>query len=125
MPRRPSQGSLLPAGLWTAVVVALLALPGSEIPAPKVDWLDKLAHAVLFAVHYRLLAPALIRRQTAGLPRTAATVASTALAAVMETVQLWIPGRGWEWLDLVAGLVGIAAAVLWLGHRHARLSPRS
>lgn len=104
-------------------MLAVLLLSPAEL-LPEVagpDWLDKLLHAVVFAIHCALLA-----RGLAGVGRRVATVAAAALisalyALLLETAQLWIPGRSWEWWDVAAGLAGVAlAAAIAAGHR-ARL----
>ena len=124
MSLRPSHGSLVPVTVWTLFVVVLLVLPGDEVWDPGFDWMDKVAHALLFGVHFALLAPVLAARRLAGRPGVAAAVASGLFAVAMETVQLWVPGRGWEVWDLVAGFIGVAAAARWLERRRARLSAR-
>ena len=122
MDRRTSHRRLLPALLWTVLVAVLLGLPGDEIPDPGPwDWVDKPVHAALFAVHFALLAGGL----AGGRRPMAAALASGAFALVMEAVQLWVPGRGWEWWDLVADLVGIAIAWAWLARRRATLTSPS
>ena len=121
MTPRKSANPVLPAVVWTLVVAVLLAMPGDEIPDPGFwDWLDKPAHAVLFAIHYGLLARALAGRRAA-----AAAAGSGLFAAIMETIQLWVPGRGWEWWDLVAGFAGIAVVALVQARRRARLPAAS
>lgn len=122
MTHHPTSLRRLAAALWTLIVVVLLALPGDELPDPGPwDWLDKPVHAVLFGIHFALLARAL----AGGRRRLLAALASAAFAVVMEVAQLWVPGRGWEWWDLAAGFAGIAAAGVFLAGPRARLSPSS
>lgn len=123
MPSVASLRRFLPAASWTALVAVLLALPGDGFPdVGPGDWLDKPLHAALFAVHFALLARALAGGP---MPRgaTAAALGSAVFALLMETVQLWVPGRGWEWWDLAAGFAGIAAAGLWLRRRATLPAP--
>ena len=113
---------ILPAVIWSLLVVVLLATPGDEIPDPGVwDWLDKPAHALLFGIHYGLLVRALRGSQPEERQPVAAVLGSGIFAALMETAQLWIPGRGWEWWDLVANFAGITVAALLIAGRRARL----
>ena len=119
--QRPRYRSL-PAIVWTLLVVGALAMPGSEIPdVGPWDWLDKPAHALLFAVHFALLVRALAVSPPNSRSLVAAALGSGLLATLMEVVQFWIPGRGWEWWDLVAGYAGIAVVALMLVGRRARL----
>lgn len=113
---------ILPAAIWTLLVAVLLLTPGDQIPDPGVwDWLDKPAHALLFAIHYGLVARALSGSRPAQRRLRAALLASGLFAALTEVAQLWVPGRGWEWWDLVADFVGIAIAALFIARRHATL----
>ena len=116
----------LPILLWTLVVAFLLLLPGDEIPDPgRWERLDKLTHALLFAVHFALMARAFPAPRREGRELAVAALASGLYALLLETAQLWIPGRGWEWWDVVAGLAGIAVAALLVARRHARLRAAS
>jgi VanZ family protein len=87
--------------LWTAGAVLTLFLPGAVVPAPGPEW-NTLAHVTFFAVAVALWAAAFPGR----LRRVAAVAA--ALAVVTEVGQAaLIPGRGAQWVDLVADLYGV------------------
>ena len=124
MTTRKRSRYILAVGIWTLLVAVLLVVPGDEVPYPGLaDRFDKPAHALLFTVHFVLLAGAL-----AGGPRAsrASSVATAALgsglyALLMEAVQLGVPGRGWDWWDLAADLAGIGVAALLLARWRARL----
>ena len=49
------------------------------------------------------------------------TDARAEAAGLLEVAQLWVPGRSWELMDLVAGAAGALAAVL-IGLRGRRAS---
>ena len=116
------RGRVLPAAAWSVLTAVLLLVPGDEVPDPGFwDWLDKPAHALLFAVHVYLLPRALAawRRGAAGLGVSAAI--SGAYALLLEAAQIRVPGRSWDLWDLVADFAGIAVVALWLVRRRARL----
>jgi len=122
MPTRTAFRFHLPTLLWSIVVLILLLTPGDEIPETGVwDWLDKPAHAVLFAVHCGLLARslAILRRRAGGL--MAAAGVSALFALLLEAAQILVPGRSWEWWDLVADFAGIAVVAPLIARRRARL----
>lgn len=112
----------LPALIWSLVVAALLVAPGDTMPEPgSWEWLDKPVHALLFAIHSSLLARCLAPPMTARGALASAAVASACYALLLEAVQVWVPGRSWEWWDLGAGIAGIAVAALVVSASHARL----
>ena len=96
--------SLGPALLWAGLCAWLLLTPGRGLP-PVPAWTDKAAHFVLFLVQGWLLFWGL---RSAGRSRPAVAAAATAVlyASVLEVGQLWVPGRSWEWADLLAGAAG-------------------
>lgn len=123
--RRPGAAfDVLAALIWTLIVAALLLIPGDRVPdSGGWNWLDKPAHAILFAVHSLLLAGAL---EVVGRPRRslkAAALLSGLYASVLEVAQIFVEGRFWSWWDLVAGWLGIALAAGFLGRQRARLRP--
>ncbi len=112
--------------IWSLVVAALLLTPGRKMPeAGAWDWLDKLVHALLFAIHCGLLARSQARSGMRGRALAAAVVVSGLYAVLLEAIQIWVPDRAWEWWDLAADLTGIALAALLLASRRARLPDSS
>ncbi len=108
------------------MVGILLAVPGERLPpAGRLSWLDTAAHAALFLVHAGLVRRALAPAPRIAHPVAVAVIASGAYAAILETVQLWIPGRAWEWTDLAAGLLGAAVGAVAAGGRRATLAEPS
>jgi VanZ family protein len=116
----------LPALIWSLAVAALLVTPGDELPDPGLwDWLDKPGHALLFALHVGLLMRSFAGSRSRGGNLAGAVLASGLYAVVLEAAQLWVPGRAWDWWDLVADFAGIGLMVLLLTRRHARLRATS
>ena len=98
--------------LWSLLVAVLLLTPGEELPDVGLDPVDKLAHVLIFGSHCFLLRRALAGRAEGGATRVAAASVSGVYAVLLEVAQLWVPGRGFEWWDLVANAVGVALAAL-------------
>ncbi len=123
MLRRLLTDHRLHALLWSLVVAVLLLAPGDDLAiSERWDWLDKPAHAALFAVQAALLASALGAERRRGRELAAALV-SGLYAALLELAQLWVPGRGFDFWDLVADAAGIGAVCLLLGWRRASIPP--
>ena len=99
--RRVRRRFLALAVVWTAGAILTLFLPGTALPRPGPEW-NALAHVTFFAVAVALWAAAFPGRL-----RHVAAVAA-ALAVVTEAGQAaLIPGRGAQWVDLVADLYGV------------------
>ena len=77
-------------------------------------WSDKLVHFGLF-----LVLALLVRRSFYDTSRDLEGALKTLGVTlpyifVLEIAQIWIPGRGWETMDLVAGFAGALVAMLLL-----------
>ena len=107
--------SLGPPLLWAGLCAWLLLTPGRELPLGP-GWTDKPAHFVLFLVQGWLLFRGL-RTSGRRRPAVAAAAATVLYASVLEVAQLWVPGRSWEWADLLAGAAGGLLAVVGARHR--------
>ncbi|MFQ5349074.1 MAG: VanZ family protein [Thermoanaerobaculia bacterium] len=116
----------LPVTIWSLLTAALLLTPGDELPDPGLwDWLDKPLHTLLFAIHCGLLMRALGESGERGRGLAAAVLVSALYALLLETMQMWIPERSWEWWDLAADFAGIAVVALLGGRPRARLRASS
>lgn len=109
---------------WTRVVVAAVALfVATLVPAKRRDpprptpyGLDKIAHSVGHASFAAALFDAFSstghRR-----PVAAAVLVSSGYGVALELLQRWIPGRRFEYGDVLAGtlgsVLGVSGARLW------------
>ena len=113
--------------ICTLGVALLLLMPGADDPSRGGvwEWLDKPAHALLFAVHGALLSRELASRRAAGRAAAVAFLASGAYGVLLEALQIAVPGRTWEWWDVLADLVGAALGALLAARSRARLPAAS
>ena len=117
--KEPERGSftrdVLPAFVWTAVVFVLGGIPN---PGPSVELefpVDKLEHAVAFAIlqvlAYRALRYELPRALPRAMPWIAALV-STIVGGALELFQLTVPNRSAELMDLLWDAIGATVATV-------------
>ena len=106
----------------TLLTILLLCLPGSIVPGTGIfalKNLDKVIHVLLFGLnvlfwgwHY-----ATSERQARDLRLIfiGATVGMIGLGIIMEYVQMYfIPNRSFDGYDIVADIIGLVLAGLWL-----------
>ena len=106
---------VLALAMWVAATIAVSVLPGAAITAvpPRSD---KAGHAVLYGVLTLLLRLVLSRG-----PVSQAVCVACGLGALLELVQLRVPGRSSDVIDILwncAGSVLGAAIAAWI------MSPR-
>lgn len=118
----------------TVIVMIILWLPGDVLeaaaqwvrhwlpwqPSPSTDALDhtdKVVHFALFAISGGLLAFAW--RQVPGWQLWALMIV---LAVITEAGQIYIPGRGWDWWDVLADALGAGVAIMLV--RTIKRTPR-
>lgn len=105
----------LSALLWAAVVAVGLLTPRSEIDGTDRRipfWLEEGAHVVLFLVLFLLVYRALAAGRAVERPAAAACGLTLGWGLVLEVAQRWVPGRGFQPLDLWMDLLGVLLAVL-------------
>ncbi|MCC5922052.1 MAG: VanZ family protein [Cyclobacteriaceae bacterium] len=100
------------AFLWIVLCALLTLLPGSSMPdsASLVKGADKIAHIVMFAVLVFLLIVGFKKQYEFFFVRHYAVPFAIACGwiygIVIEIAQHFIPGRGFEWNDIFADLIG-------------------
>jgi len=120
---------------WALLTAVALLLPGDplqetgawfdlpewlELLVEKVGhwlgpWVDKLVHFCLFLVLAWLVRRSFYSTSSESEGAMVKTLAVTLpYIVILEIAQIWIPGRGWETMDLVAGFAGALVAVFLL-----------
>jgi len=99
--------------LWAIVIALLIFMPGREMPQTDIwDLLafDTFSHVLVFALFAFLLIGAFLKQYTYGALRsnakTYAMAISVAYGLLAEASHWIIPGRLFEWPDLVANCAG-------------------
>lgn len=111
----------LPALLWLLLITALSTLPNPQLPGFQLLAADKLVHAVVYGVLTWLLLRGGSRstsRSVGWRERWAAFLFSTLYGVLMEWVQYaFIPGRFYEFDDMLANAVGAAVGAFFFGKK--------
>lgn len=106
---------VLPALVWTVIVFVFGGIPNPTPPVELDFPIDKVEHAVAFAIlqvlAYRALRYELPRALPRAMPWIAALV-STAVGGALELYQLTVPNRSAEFMDLVWDAIGALAATI-------------
>jgi|WetSurMetagenome_2_1015567.scaffolds.fasta_scaffold27342_2 VanZ family protein len=102
--------------VWIILVLAAIAWPSPSIPEiDKIEYSDKIAHAILFGGVTFLASGSLAAR---GMGQRAIILISllggAAYAGLAEIIQIFIPGRSCSLYDFYAGAIGamIALAII-------------
>lgn len=90
--------------IWTAVVFVLTGYPALESPKIKEFPVDKVYHFIIFFI-LGLLAVRIFKLKR--------YLIFCGIAVILaEVQQIWIPGRDFELLDIVAGIIGFIVAYI-------------
>ena len=119
---RFNRGRLLAALAWAVLIAILSLLPGPDLPPlPPYPGADKVAHAAMYLVLGFLLAWSLHS------PSHLALMVIVLLIGLygysLEVGQLYVPGRSYDLLDVLANLagggLGVGAGEIWIHRRTA------
>jgi VanZ family protein len=104
---------LLPAIVWTLLMLWLITIPGSSIPETpflNIPHFDKLVHAIIFAVFTFLVNYGFFMQKKLVYSRhhyTISLVLGVIYSVFTEWIQLeFVVGRSGELMDIVADLTG-------------------
>lgn len=103
-----------PLAIWAGVILFLTSVPGGQLPKIQISHLDLVVHFVLYTVLGGLMLRALHATLTTARPGRIMIVAiasGVSFGLFDEIHQMWIPGRSYSNLDLVADTVGVCAGV--------------
>ena len=95
--------------MWAVFILLLTSVPNPNVP--RVSGLDKVGHFAMYAVLALFAARASGPRPGAAF-RLATIAGISALGAVDEWHQLWVPGRSTDPADWVADTIGACAGTL-------------
>jgi VanZ family protein len=95
---------MLPSLVWSITLLYVTLIPGKDVPSVTIS--DKVIHFGVFAgliilTYYGL------KKEGISNPFIKAILYSTTLAILTETLQLFIPGRNFSSLDLLANAAGV------------------
>lgn len=113
--------SFWPAFFWSAIVIFLLSIPGSDLPQESsflsIPYFDKWVHLGIFALFVVLWCWAIrFRKQRRNLVRSFIwiTAGAVLLGYIMELVQKYlVPNRDYDLWDVVADGAGAILGLLF------------
>ena len=118
----------LPVVVCAAVIIVVSSIPDLRAPEVKLVPFDKLAHfveyAVFAAVTYRSFSN-LGQAVTVGIAFWLSALFLSVFAVSDEYLQHFVPGRFFDWYDLIADVLGALVVLTLLRWRQKRLDARS
>ena len=111
-----------PVIAWMAAIMTVSSIPRALLPETGIQHLDKIAHAVEYAILGILLMRALSRsnlNMSFTKISAIAIISSLCYAILDEWHQQFIPGRATDILDLTADFIGVNVGVLLYKRKNA------
>lgn len=100
--------------LWTILTLFALLAPRGAVHIEKsffIPGMDKIAHFILFAVWFFLVAMA-FRTKQKSMSAQMLFVIFSFIAPSTEVIQIFIEGRSFDWNDLLANMLGLIVGLL-------------
>jgi len=109
--------------IWLVMVFALSVMPVKDIPI-RARHMDKIMHAILYAITCLLFYKVLLARYTKWKSLAIAFFSSSLYGVLMEFAQRYIAkGRTLSTHDMAANTVGALIVVLYLVATHKQAAP--
>lgn len=104
--------SLWPATLWSLLTLSITLIPGNALPESDIFQLDKLVHLFFFGVLMILVCYGFIKENSVFHSQLAAGMYCVAFGMLIETLQQFVPGRTFSWVDMAANSLGVGLGYL-------------
>jgi VanZ family protein len=105
-----------PAITWSVFILVITLIPGDALPPSDLFQIDKVVHFIVFGVLMIVSAYALLRnfavKGSPAKPMSIAIVYSLGFGAMIEVLQLFVPGRSFSLLDILANSIGVGLGYL-------------
>ena len=100
------------AGLWALALIAVMLIPGANLPEVSVKIWDKLIHFICYAVFSFLLLKGFYISSRIKNYFLLTAVISIGYGTVLELFQSLVPDRGVDIYDIAANTLGCIAAMI-------------
>jgi glycopeptide antibiotics resistance protein len=118
---------ILPAIAWTTLLLVGLLTPGQQLPdVHKVPGMDKMVHFGLFAVFAFLWARVFNNSKRKRIKKSKYIpnflVFVFVFAILVEYIQRLVPGRSFDYMDILFNIMGVAAGAVLFYYLHKHKS---
>ncbi len=103
--------------IWAIVVAILILLPGKDLPGTGgLANIDKIAHAIVFAVLTILVIVGFKKQFTFPVIKKYSIISSISVillySVILESIQLFVPDRQFDKFDMIANTMGISFGLI-------------
>ena len=103
--------------IWMVVLAVLMLTPSEHIPDSKLFSYDKIGHLLVFGILFTLLNLGFRNQDQFDLiknkARIIALTTSIVYSALLEFLQKFVPGRAFDFYDILANTTGIFAGLIF------------